>query len=418
MSKVNFIEETNYTQEKFNTFFESKNRDIVLYGGAGSGKSYSVADKMALEVLRQDVQGGGKLKFVVIRRSLPSLKRTCIPIIKQEFERFGVHYHLHKQDMIAEVGERSEIYFISVNNKQDYEKVKSITDLDFIWIEEANEIPLDVYQGIIKLRLRGGKGLYAQRIFTFNPISRFIWLYDYHFVNDYDKALKIQVTIDDNKFGDTLFKEELEKLKDQNYNLYKVYRLGEFGTLEGIIYPNCKSVNIIRESADRFYGLDFGFNNPCALIEENYIDGEYDERQLLYERGLTNGQLIGKLKKIIPIELRSKPLYCDSAEPDRIQEICNAGFNAKPAKKNVAMGIDFCQRATINMHEDSTELIKENDTYCWATNKDGEKIDEPVKFNDHLMDARRYAIFTHSKNTLEGIDKSFTSKEFSSNYQF
>lgn len=396
--RANFEDLTNYNSSKFYEFFESRLRDIVLYGGAGSGKSYAVADKFVLETIRQDLQNNVKLKFVVIRRSLPSLKRTCIPILNQEFKKFGVPYHLHKIDMIAEIGNQSEIYFISVNNREDYEKIKSITDVDFIWIEEANEIPLDVYQGIIKLRLRGGKGLYAQRIFTFNPISRFIWLYDYHFVNNYDNALRIQVNIEDNKFKDEIFEKELDALKDQNINLWRVYRKGEFGTLEGIIYPNAKTYNAVKETEDIIYGLDFGFNNPSALIQIQILDDCFYEKQLIYERGLTNQDLINRMNEI---EVnKKKPLYCDNAEPNRIQELCNAGYNALPAKKDVEDGIDFCQRQKIFMHEDSTELIKENDTYCWANDKDGKKIDSPVKFNDHLMDARRYALYTHNKNIV------------------
>jgi phage terminase large subunit len=414
--KANFIELTNYDSPKFFEFFESKSRDLILYGGAGSGKSYSIVDKLILEVIRQDIQQDIKLKILVVRRSLPSLKRTCIPLFQQECERFGIHYHLHKQDMIAEIGNKSEIYFISVNNKEAYEKVKSITDLDYIWLEEANEIPLEVYQSIIKLRLRGGSGLYAQRIFTFNPISRFIWLYDYHFVNNYDDALKIRVNIEDNKFKDPIFEKELDALKNQNLNLYRVYRLGEFGTLEGIIYPNCKTVRSIPESSDIFYALDFGFNNPTALLKTIKYDNEYYEKELLYERGLTNSALITKLNELILY--KNHPIYCDSAEPDRIQEIKNAGFNAKPAKKEVLMGIDFCQRQNIYMHEDSTELIKENDTYSWATDKDGKKIDTPVKFNDHLMSCRRYGIYTHSKLNLSNIEKSYTIKDMYKPYEF
>lgn len=417
-NKVNFEALTNYNDPKFYEFFESKDRDIVLYGGANAGKSYSVVDKIILEVIRQDIQDKTKLKVVVIRKSLPSLKRTCIPIMEQEFKKFGIHYHLHRQDMIAEIGNRSEIYFISVNNREDYEKIKSITDVDIIWLEEANEIPLDVYQSIIKLRLRGGKGLYAQRIFTFNPISRFIWLYDYHFVNDYDKSLKIRVNVDNNKYKNQIEVDELDKLKEQNINLYRVYRLGEFGTLEGIIYPQCKVVRHIPESRDVFYGLDFGFNNPSALLKETKYDDEYYEEQLLYETGLTNSHLIERLKELIPENFRTKPIYCDSAEPDRIKEICDAGFNAKPSNKKVLLGIDFCQRQKIFMHEDSTDLIKENDTYSWMTDKDGKKMDEPVKFNDHLLDCRRYSTFTHSKTNISNIKKSISVKEYDKEYEW
>lgn len=392
---MKFTEVTNYNVPEYKRFFESKKRDIVLYGGAGSGKSYAVADKFCLEVLRQDIKNGVGLKFLVVRRSFPSLRRTCIPTIESRFKKIGIPFVLNRQDEIAKVGNHSEIYFISCNNKDDYEKIKSITDVDFIWLEEANEIPLEPYESIIKLRLRGGKGLYAQRIFTFNPISQFIWLYDYHFINNYDKALKVCVNIEHNRFKDLDFEKELDDLKNQNLNLYKVYRLGEFGSREGIIYGNCKTTKLIPKSADIIYGLDFGFNNPTALIEETIYDKTYYEEEMLYERGLTNTALIDKLNELIPD--KDYPIYCDCAEPARIKEIRDAGFNALLANKDVMFGIDYCQRQKIFMHEDSLNLIKENDAYSWQIDKDGKKIDKPVKFNDHLMDARRYAIFTHGE---------------------
>lgn len=398
---VNALDITNYKSSPFKRFFLSRDRDVVLYGGAGSGKSYAVADKWAMEIKIHESKGK-KIKAMIVRRSMPSLKRTCMPMISAACEKFGLNYHLNKQDNIATVGERSEIYYISVNNRDNYEKAKSITDIDYIWLEEANEIPLEVYQGIIKLRLRGGQADYAQRIFTFNPISRFIWLYDYHFINNHDKALKIQVNIEHNIFKDVLFLKELDRLKTQNYNLWDVYRRGNFGTLEGIIYPDVKKTILMPDTSNRFYGLDFGFNNPSALIEERDIDGEYYEQQLIYETGLTNTKLIARAKEVIPKELYSCPIYCDSAEPDRIKEFCDAGLNAIPAKKEVAMGIDYCQRQIIYMHEDSNDLIKENETYSWATDKDGKKIDTPTKYNDHLIDARRYALYTHQKKQVTG----------------
>jgi len=413
LKKINFRDNTNYSSLKFKEFFLSRDRDLILYGGAGSGKSYAVADKLALEIMVNESKGIG-IKIMIVRRSLPSIRRTCSPIIKQEFEKFGISYKLNEQSMIAKAGQFSEIYFVSVNNKDDYEKAKSITDVDFIWLEEANEIPLQVYSEILKLRLRGGKSRYSQRIFTFNPVSRFVWLYDYHFIHNYDSAKKICVNIEDNLYKDLEFEKELDRLKDQNINLWRVYRKGEFGSLEGIIYPNYKTVENMPKNDNFIYGLDFGFNNPTALIKEITSDDGCYEEELIYERKLITSSLI---KKMIEIGIdKKKPIYCDNAEPDRIQALCDAGFNALPADKAVNFGIDYCQRQKIFIKSDSLNLIKENETYSWATNKDGEKIDSPVKFKDHLMDARRYALYTHNKLNGSFTDDSLLFKSYRTDF--
>ncbi|HEY8541382.1 MAG TPA: terminase large subunit, partial [Pseudothermotoga sp.] len=88
-------------------------------------------------------------------------------------------------------------------------------------------------------------------------------------------------------------------------------------------------------------------------------------------------------------------IYADSAEPARIEEIARAGFNIYPAKKDVKDGIDFLKRKMIYLYKDCTNTIKEIQMYKWKENKNGEILDEPVKFNDHAMDAMRYAVYTY-----------------------
>jgi hypothetical protein len=71
------------------------------------------------------------------------------------------------------------------------------------------------------------------------------------------------------------------------------------------------------------------------------------------------------------------------------------------------------------MHEDSQNLKKENETYSWETNKDGKKVDSPVKFMDHLMDARRYAVYTHNKKNVTFKDNnSISVVEVSEDYKY
>jgi len=112
----------------------------------------------------------------------------------------------------------------------------------------------------------------------------------------------------------------------------------------------------------------------------------------LYETRLTNEELIEKLKYFV--KNKNAEIYADSAEPDRIKEIERAGFNiraAKKAKQKVANGIDLLKRKKIYIHETCTNTIKEIQSYKWKEKKDGEILDEPVKFLDHAMDAMRYA---------------------------
>lgn len=149
---------------------------------------------------------------------------------------------------------------------------------------------------------------------------------------------------------------------------------------------------------ETIYGLDFGFNNPTALIEVGIKDKNYYLRERLYKSGLTNAALIRQMESLgIPKDCN---LYADSAEPARIKEIEEAGWRIYEAEKSVSDGIDFCQRQMFKSLPENDNLHKERRAYKWKEDRHGNIIDEPVKFMDHLMDAMRYAIYTHSR-TME-----------------
>ena len=149
---------------------------------------------------------------------------------------------------------------------------------------------------------------------------------------------------------------------------------------------------------DIFYGIDFGFNNPTALVQVTVYDGKFYVKEILYQSGLTNNALIEKLKILLK-DFEDKTIYADAAEPNRIAEIELAGFNIRPAQKNVLNGIMSVKSDNFFVTKSSANLIKELQTYSWKSDNNGNILEEPIKFNDHLVDAMRYAIYTY-KNEL------------------
>ncbi|MGB4714956.1 MAG: terminase large subunit, partial [Defluviitoga tunisiensis] len=101
-------------------------------------------------------------------------------------------------------------------------------------------------------------------------------------------------------------------------------------------------------------------------------------------------------------------IYADSAEPARITEIARAGFNVYPAEKSVKDGIDFVKRKMIYLYEECANAAREIQMYKWKEDRKGNVLDEPVKFNDHAMDALRYAVYTYykwNKNRVSVFEK-------------
>ena len=189
---------------------------------------------------------------------------------------------------------------------------------------------------------------------------------------------------------------EIEKLKEVDTNLWNVFGLGLRGSSTASIYPNWDYIDSLPRKGSIVYGLDFGFNNPTALVECELYEGAIYSNELLYQSGLTNTDLIAKLKTLI--SNKNAYLYADSAEPDRIQEIKRAGFNVHPAFKDVKDGIDIIKRHRLFITKNSLNLIKETKSYKWKQNTQGNALEEPVKYLDHLKDAERYAVASYYKS--------------------
>jgi phage terminase large subunit len=173
--------------------------------------------------------------------------------------------------------------------------------------------------------------------------------------------------------------------------------------IASVIYSHYQIVKDFPEHYDRrYYGVDFGFNVPTAVVEVREFDGIHFVRELFYKAGVTNQELIDNLKTLDI----SGEVICDAAEPNRIEELYRAGFDARPAIKDVEAGIDYVKSRKLLITDDSRNLIKEIQTYSYKKDRDGNYEDSPCKYNDHLMDSMRYALFSmraDEKSTVQQI---------------
>lgn len=370
----------------------NQDRYLILYGGAGSGKSVFAAQKIILRTLQEKDH-----RFLIIRKVARTIKLSCYQLLKDLIREYELSKPFQFHDSVTKItcSNGNEIISCGVD---DPEKLKSIQGVTGIWIEEATELTEFDFMEIDR-RLRG-KELknYKQIMLSFNPISALHWLNLRKFKN----AVKLQTTYRDNKFIDSQYKKTLEDLEEQNPNLHRIYARGEWGVLEELIYRPFEIITGYPESYDEtYYGLDFGFNNPTALVKIQAKDKQYYLTELIYKTGLTNQDVIKELERL-KIS-KSDLIYCDSAEPGRIEDISRAGYLAKPSDKSVKDGIDFVKTCKIFSNYDNKNLNNEVLSYSYKKDKSGNVIDEPVKFNDHLLDALRYALYTHNKKVEANI---------------
>ena len=128
-------------------------------------------------------------------------------------------------------------------------------------------------------------------------------------------------------------------------------------------------------------------------------DNKFYIKEEIYKLYMLNSELIKNLKRL---NLTSRNIiYADSSETDRIQEIYSSGFNIKPADKNVKDGIDFLKSCEIYTKDSNVNFNNELKDYVWQKDKNGIQLEIPVKFNDHAMDAMRYAIWSHCRKRYD-----------------
>lgn len=373
-----------------------KQKEIVVYGGAGSGKSYTVAQFLIIEKLLSN----RNKRLLVTRKYNPSLKVTTWQLIHELLSELEIPYLENKTEQVLQLPRRNEIYFRGLD---DAEKIKS-AEFNYIWMEEATEFDFEDYLQL-KLRLRRATTSVNQLFLTFNPVAG--WTQKQFFEQESDDVAILHTTYLDNPFLDIEYTKMLELLKDQDEAYYQIYTLGRYAILKNKIYNNYQVVSRMPEMYDEIiYGVDFGFNNPSVILEIGLKDDNIYITKELYETRLTNEELIERLKTFV--YSKNAEIYADSAEPARITEIARAGFNVYPAEKSVKDGIDFVKRKMIYLYKDCTNTIKEIQMYKWKEDRKGNVLDEPVKFNDHAMDALRYAVYTYykwNKNRVSVFEK-------------
>jgi len=387
-----------------NAFF-SEARHLVMVGGAGSGKSYFSADKCILRM----IEASGH-RIGVFRKVARTIKRSVWQLLRDRLCHWNIDHlcQLNKTDFTIKFVNGSEIWCIGLD---DQEKLKSITGLSSVWIEEATEFtPDDLTQ--INLRLRGDTPSYKQIIYSLNPISIMHHIKKRFFDSPVEGCEVLRTTYKDNQYIDDEYKREIEALANQSQNLYRVYGLGEWGVLEGLIYNNIQYIDSPPEQFDsEAYGLDFGFNHPMALTHVGETDDKYYVKELIYASEMTIADLLQEMNAIgVP---NSALIQCDESRPEAIEEIKRGGYyNAVACPKgqgSVQAGIDFLQSKAIYTHHDNVNLNKEFQSYEWRKDRQGNPMDEPVKLNDDGMDSLRYAIWgTWGKPSmkLERIDRS------------
>lgn len=393
--KVNLTKLPDITNDSFYPLYDCESRTLVLYGGAGSGKSKFAAQKLIYRIITEQNH-----KILVLRKVGETLRESVFSLIIETIMEFGIYSFCKATVSPMQISFPIFNSVIIFKGLDDQEKVKSITSITSMWLEETTEFLEDDYNQL-DLRLRGQTNNYKQIILSFNPIEPSHWLKTRFFDNKEDDCTVVKSTYLDNQFLDDKYIARLINLKKKDYFFYQVYALGEWGILKGKIFNNYKVEDFsdIENTFDNIRcGLDWGFaDDPLAFVKMHYDKTRMrlyiiDE---LYLYGYTNN----KSFPLIQQKSNGVQITADSAEPKSIQEAKNAGLFMQGAKKgqgSVEHGIKFLQSLEIIIHPRCINTKVEFDKYKYKQNKNGVTVPEPVDMDNHIIDAMRYAMESDS----------------------
>jgi phage terminase large subunit len=353
---------------------ELQKRIVVAQGGARSGKTFNILIWWIQKLLQED-----KKTLSIVRKTLPSLKNSVLKDLVQVLEMFGMYdpNKFHKMEGYYELG-TNIINWFSVDEPQKLRGSKR----DYLYCNEANELHIEDWNQLIFRTT-------DKVIVDLNPSELSCWVYDLEKRPD---CYYFKTTYKDNPFIQQNIIDELESLKEKDNNLYRIYTLGERGFATTLVFNTWNTIERIPDGVKLLgYGVDFGYNDPSTVVGV-YNDGDtLFFKELLYSRGLTTQDLITKME-LLTID-KTDSFWCDSSQPQTIEELKRSRFNVKPVnKKSILHGIDLIKRHKVFITTDSTNTLQEFQSYKWKINKDGQMLDTPEDKDNHSIDSIRYVL--------------------------
>lgn len=373
-------------------------REKVRYvwheGGSRASKTYNIAAAILLYAAETDAD------VDIVRLTNPDIKGSVLIDLIEVGDALGLYspsLH-HKTDQYIDlVGGRGHIRYFGIEHEQKVRGWKR----DVLWMNEANEISDEKRR---QLWMRTTQSI----VIDHNPTVD-----DEHWIVKKleprvakGEAVRYHSTYKDNPFLERAIVREIEAMRYDDPWGWKVYGQGLRGSNPAAVFTDVE-LGAFDPQGDTVYGVDFGMKDPFVVTEWGWRDSNPPDvpkatlycRPWLYATNLTTGEAIEILdEKGLD---KGKRMWCDSAEPDRIRELRQAGYKARPVEKRQGAreaGFDWMKRHRIVVdHEaDEAEAVKLELRRTRHKKPSGSDryTDKVVDADDHVADAGRYGAFT------------------------
>jgi len=368
-----------------------KQRHRIVRGGTAGGKTICIL----LILIDYAIRNEGK-EISVVSETIPHLRRGAFKDFCQILKGLNRYKdnQLNKSTLKYTFTNGSYIEFFSTDQPDRLRGARR-TDL---YVNECNNISFDSYQ---QLAVRTSGTIWLD----YNPSSIF-WV-DKELVGKEDTDF-ITLTYKDNDSLPASIIKEIEKAKHKaktsTYwaNWWRVYGLGEIGSLEGVCIPDWKEIDTIPDDARLLgHGMDFGYTDPTTIISlykwnESYI---FDEVFYRSNTVLRDVSLFLRQNNI------TENIIADHAEPKSIETLRRDGHNIYPCTKgrdSVNFGINLINQNEIYITSRSKNLKRELQGYVWAKDRDGNTLSKPTGEHPDCIDACRYILTDQLENAHRG----------------
>lgn len=400
---------------------ESKAHEVILTGPYETGKTFATLTKLHLLLCLFP-----KSRGLLLRRTYKSLVNSGIVTYEQKV--LPVPPDHPKSQVKKFGGEWPEFYRypngsrLVIGGLDNPDKVLS-AEYDFINVIQSEEVPLDGWEKLTgRASGRAGNAPFTQIMGDCNPGPPTHWI---------KQRPTIQLLETRHEDNPRLFNQEAGEWTEHGRKTLKILdaltgvrykrgRLGLWVAAEGQIYEYDPVVHLTKRFAipaawRRFRVVDFGYTNPFVC---QWWAIDPDGRMIRYREIYMTRRTVRRHAeqiKLLSTGENIETTICDHDSEDRATLEEN-GIPTKAADKRVKVGIEKVEerlakagdgRPRILFLEDSLVEVdpelkvnykpvctdEEFGTYVWATSADGKpNKEEPLKQDDHGMDATRYAV--------------------------
>lgn len=368
-------------------FLASKAKYPAFIAGLGSGKTTVGAIKALIAAHHGD--------GMVIAPTYPMLRDATQHTMFGILREAGVDFSFNKNEQEAVIAGHRVLF-----RTGDHPDRLRGPNLSWAWIDEAAMQKAAVWE-ITLGRLRIGK---PSAWVTGTPAG-FNWVYDRWTGEDPNYEL-INASTADNIYLPPEYIVDLQASYSGEFAAQELH--GQFVAFEGLVYDEFRTGTHVAslsppEDWRRVRAIDFGYTNPFVClwgaVDEDgrlYIYDEYYKRRELMEYHAAQINARGEAEWTV-----------SDHDAQDVAELRKHNIATIKAKKDVMAGIQKVKarlmvqadgRPRLFIHERCVNLLREIGQYRWKDDKE-----EPVKENDHAMDALRYMVMQLDPTTTARV---------------